>query len=68
MNLLNPSRANFLGTPLLLLNTSHKMTLNAKISEAAWTVRDTRQLNMNRYVKVKQSHYRPGVAKRAPGS
>jgi hypothetical protein len=40
---------------MLLLNTSHKMTLNAKISEAAWMVRDTRQLNVNPCVKVKQS-------------
>ena len=56
MNLLNPSRTKFLGTPLLLLNTSHKMTLNAKISEVARTVRDTRQLNVNPYVTVNQSH------------
>ena len=68
MNLLKPSRNKFLGTPLLLLNTSHKMTLNAKISEAAWTVRDRRQLNVNPYVKVKQTHYRPVVAQRFPGS
>ena len=67
MNLLNPSRTKFLGTPLLLLNTSHKMALNAKISEAAWTVRDTQQLNLNPYVKVYQSQYRPGVVQRVPG-
>jgi hypothetical protein len=42
------------------------MTVNAKISEAAWTVSDTRQLNVNPYVKVKQSHYRPGVVQRVP--
>jgi len=65
---LNPSRTKFLGTPLLLLSTSQKMTLNAKISEAAWTVRDTRQMNVNPYIKVKQSHYRPVVAQRFPGS
>ena len=50
-----------------MLNTSHKMTLNAKISEPALTVRETRQLNMNRYVKVKQSRYSPGVVQRVPG-
>jgi len=44
-----------------------KMTQNAKISDPAWTVRDTRQLNVNRYVKVKQSHYWPGVVQRVPG-
>jgi hypothetical protein len=51
-----------------MLNPSQKTTLNAKISEAAWTVRDTRELNVNRYVKIKQSHYRSGVAQRVPGS
>jgi len=68
MNLFNHSRNKFLGTPLLLLNTSHKMTLNAKISEAAWTFTDTRQLNINPYVKVKQSDFRPVVAQRVPRS
>jgi hypothetical protein len=68
MNLLNPSRTKFLGTPLLLLNTSHKMTLSAKISEAALRVRDTRQVNVKPYVKVKQSHYRPGQVRRVPES
>ena len=50
-----------------MLNSSHEMTLNAKISEAAWTVSDTRQLNVNRYIKLKQSHYRSGVVQRVPG-
>ena len=50
-----------------MLNTSHKMTLNAKISEPAWTVWDTRELNINRYIKVKQSRYRPVVVQRVPG-
>ena len=68
MNFLNPSPKKFQGTSLLLLNNSHIMTLNAKISEAAWTVRDTRQLNVNPYVKVKQTHYRPGEFRRVPGS
>jgi hypothetical protein len=44
------------------------MTLNAKISEAAWTVRDTRQLNVNPHEKVNHSHYRPVVAQRVPGN
>jgi len=51
-----------------MLNTSHKMKLNAKISEVPWTVRDTRQLNVNPYVKVKQPHYMPGQVRRFPGS
>jgi hypothetical protein len=68
MNLLNPSQTKFLGTPLLLLNTSHKVTLKAKICEAAWTVRDTRQLNVNPYVTVNQYHYRTGQVQMVPGT
>jgi hypothetical protein len=68
MNFFKHSRTKFLGKPLLLLNTSHKMTLNAKIPEAAWTVRNTRELNVYPYVTVKQSHYRPGQDRRFPGS
>ena len=68
MNFLNPSPKKFQGTSLLLLNNSHIMTLNAKISEAAWTVMDRLQLNVNPYIRVKQSHYRPGKAQRFPGS
>jgi hypothetical protein len=44
------------------------MTMNAKISEPAWTVRDTRQLNVNPYEKLKQYRYRPGQVERVPGS
>jgi hypothetical protein len=51
-----------------MLNTSHKMMLKAKISEAAWTVRDTRQLNINPYVTVNQYHYRPGQVQMVPGT
>jgi hypothetical protein len=51
-----------------MLNTSHKMTLNAKISEPACTVRDTRQLNVDPYIKLKQYRYRPGEVQRIPGS
>jgi len=51
--LVEPLPKKYLGTPLLLLNTSHKMTLNAKISEAAWTVRDTRELKCIRLRKGK---------------
>jgi len=72
MKLLNRSRKKIHGyataAAQTMLHSSHKMMLKAKICEAAWTVRDTRQLNVNPYVTVNQYHYKPGQVQRVPSN